>query len=109
MGSISPVYTLNNARIKEVQKWFSVNGDGTLRMNYSLNEDSVVVDLGGYRGQFTYDIYRRYKCNVHVFEPYLSYYKVIDGRFKSNEKIKVYDYGVSLALALHYEQDNPYH
>lgn len=82
-------------RLREVQKWFSVNGDGTLRMDYPLNEDSVVVDLGGYRGQFTYDIYRKYKCNVHVFEPYLSYYKVINGRFKSNEKIKVYDYGVS--------------
>lgn len=84
-----------NNQLTEVQKWFSVNGDQTLRLNYPLNEDSVVVDLGGYEGQFAYNIYQKYNCNVYVFEPFLSYYKSIDSRFKNNEKIRVYDYGVS--------------
>lgn len=79
----------------EVQKWFSDNGDQTLRLNYPLNEISVVVDLGGYEGEFAYNIYEKYKCNVYVFEPFLSYCKSIEDRFANNEKIKVYNYGVS--------------
>ena len=30
-------------------RWLADNGDYTKRLDYSLNSDSVVVDLGGYR------------------------------------------------------------
>ena len=29
-------------------RWLADNGDYTKRLDYSLNSDSVVVDLGGY-------------------------------------------------------------
>ena len=32
----------------DVDRWFGDNGDHTLRLDYPLNEDSVVLDLGGY-------------------------------------------------------------
>ena len=76
-------------------RWLADNGDYTLRLNYPLNSDSVVVDLGGYRGDFANNIHSKFNCNVYVFEPFKDFYNVIEGRFKSNEKIKVFNYGIS--------------
>ena len=52
-----------------VVPWFRDNGDKTLRLNYELNEKSVVIDLGGYEGQWAADIFCKYVCSIHVFEP----------------------------------------
>ena len=49
---------------KAIQRWFRDKGDQTLRLNYDLNEHSVVFDLGGYEGQWSADIFQRYQCNV---------------------------------------------
>ena len=49
--------------------WVRDNGDHTLRLDYDLNEDSIVFDVGGYRGDFTSAIFNKYNCNVYVFEP----------------------------------------
>ena len=35
--------------------------DDSLRVNYNLNEDSIVIDLGGYVGWFTDVINEKYK------------------------------------------------
>ena len=35
-----------------------------------LSPDSVVADLGGFRGQWTLRMYERYRCVFHVFEPH---------------------------------------
>ena len=34
----------------DVDRWFADRGDQTLRLDYDLNENSVVLDLGGYHG-----------------------------------------------------------
>lgn len=39
------------------------------RYDYQLNSDSVVIDAGGYQGQFAAEINRRYRCPVHIWEP----------------------------------------
>jgi len=76
-------------------RWLADNGDYTKRLDYSLNSDSVVVDLGGYRGDFANNIYSKFNCNVYVFEPFKEFYDVIAGRFNSNEKIRAFNYGIS--------------
>ena len=44
----------------EARRWFETNGDEKLRLNCpDLNESSVVVDLGGYIGDFVYDIHKK--------------------------------------------------
>ena len=40
-----------------------------LRYEYALTPESLVVDCGGYEGQFARTIHRRYGCRVWVFEP----------------------------------------
>lgn len=78
-----------------VKKWFSVDGDNTLRLNYSLNSDSLVFDLGGYEGEWSKKIYEKYKCYIYIFEPIPELYTNLLNKFKSFDKIKVFPFGVS--------------
>ncbi len=78
-----------------VRKWLGMNGDKTLRLDYDLNEDSIVIDGGGYVGQWASDIYDKYKCTVHVFEPVTKYYDMISKRFENNDKVHVHKVGLS--------------
>ena len=71
-------------------RWYADGGDLKLRYNYSLNSDSIVVDLGGYKGDFADIIHTKFNSNVYVFEPFKEFYNVIEERFNSNEKIRVF-------------------
>ena len=52
-----------------VRQWYIDGGDYELRFNYNLVEESIVLDLGGYQGQFASDLFSRYRCRIFVFEP----------------------------------------
>ena len=71
------------------------DGDNTFRLNYPLNENSIVFDIGGYKGDFTQNVWNKYKCNIYVFEPIKSFYEDIVNRFKNNPKVKVFNFGFS--------------
>lgn len=71
-----------------------INGDKTLRLNYALNKESLVFDLGGYEGQWSSDIFSKYQCNIWIFEPFQKYAQNIIKRFEQNEKIKVFEFGL---------------
>lgn len=75
---------------REYKRWILDGGDEK-RYLYDLDVNSVVIDLGGYKGQWASDIYSKYKCKVMIFEPVKSYAENIKKRFSSNEDIKVYD------------------
>ena len=76
-------------------RWFSENGDKTHRLNYSLNQDSIVFDLGGYEGQWACDIYCKYRPKIFVFEPSLGFYQNIKARFNPNDDVKIYPLGLA--------------
>jgi FkbM family methyltransferase len=75
--------------------WFRDEGDKTLRVDYDLLENSVVFDLGGYEGQWASDIFSRYRCLIHVFEPIEHFAEAIKQRFSRNSSIIVHDFGLS--------------
>ncbi|MEZ6033023.1 MAG: FkbM family methyltransferase [Planctomycetaceae bacterium] len=81
-------------RDRAMRRWRSDHGDETLRLNYSLNSASVVMDLGGYRGDWAQNIHERYGCTVHVFEPVQSFADGIVRRFDGNEAIHVHRCGL---------------
>jgi len=80
---------------RRCRPWFDIDGDSTLRLEYPLNENSVVLDLGGYKGQWASDIFSKYCCNVYVFEPVKAFYEAIDKRFLHNEKIRAFPFGLT--------------
>ena len=75
-------------------KWKKDKSDH-LRFDYDLNDYSLIFDVGGYHGDWTAKIFKKYNCNVYVFEPVKSFFEIINNRFKSNEKIKVFNFGLS--------------
>lgn len=82
--------------LKPVDKWFADKGDETLRLYYeNLNAESVVFDLGGYKGQWASDIFAKYCCQIHVFEPVPTFYEKITQRFQHNKSIKVHPFGLA--------------
>jgi FkbM family methyltransferase len=78
-----------------VETWERDHGDKTLRLSYDLTPDDTVWDVGGYEGQWASDIFAKYQPTIHVFEPVHSFAKSIKERFAKNEKVRVYQYGLS--------------
>ncbi|MBB2144105.1 FkbM family methyltransferase [Pedobacter sp. LMG 31464] len=74
-------------------KFCKANGE-ELRYAYDLNKNSIVFDVGGYEGEFTSDLFSRYESQFYIFEVYQPYTKQIKERFRLNDKIKVYDFGL---------------
>jgi len=54
-----------------------------------------VIDFGGYVGDWTAEIYRRYECRVHIFEPVPKFVSHLGGRFAGDPKITIYDFGIA--------------
>lgn len=86
---------LRDHPLREAKRWFGDRGDETLRLDYPLTSESFVVDLGGYVGQWAYQIYQRYGCRIHVFEPHPRFYEECKQRFSSIPNVTVHNYGLS--------------
>jgi FkbM family methyltransferase len=80
---------------QRVIPWFQNNGDKTHRLDYELDNNSIVWDLGGYEGQWAADIFCRYGCRVEIFEPVPDYVQKIQQRFANNLKVSVHPFGLA--------------
>lgn len=80
---------------RRVHPWRDINGDRTLRLDYELGPDSVVFDVGGFEGQWASDLFARYCCCIHLFEPVPEYFARIESRFRRNPNIRVYPFGLA--------------
>ena len=76
------------------RKWYEDNQEKTLRYVYSLDEKSVVMDVGGYEGDFAAEIFARYQSKIYVFEPVAYYIDYLNHRFMKNTSIKIMPYGL---------------
>lgn len=79
--------------VANVEKWVKIDGEFTHRLNYDLNADSVVFDVGGYIGDWAASIYCRYNCNILIFEPMFKYYNILKRRF-ANNKLRSFQIGL---------------
>ena len=75
---------------RELQRWCRENPAQEKRFEYPLSRDSIVIDLGGYDGQWASDIYSRYRCSVFVFEAVPAFAEKISHRFEGNSAIRVH-------------------
>lgn len=76
------------------EKWYADNKEKTLRYDYNLNEHSVVIDVGGYEGDFAAEMYSRYLCKIYVFEPVVRYVNYLTNRFQKNKSIAIIPAGL---------------
>lgn len=59
----------------------------SLRYEYDLNPDSIVIDAGAYRGTWAAEINARYGCAVHAFEPIPEFYAPLAEKCKGTRII----------------------
>jgi FkbM family methyltransferase len=79
---------------RNVRQWWADGGDARSRFDYDLGRNSLVLDLGGYEGQWASDIYARYRCRITVFEPVSAYAESIRARFRLNDDIDTCEFGL---------------
>jgi FkbM family methyltransferase len=78
-----------------IQKWFRDGGDHTHNITYDLNENSVVMDLGGYTGRWAQQMINKYNPNMYILEPIGEFYNVMVDKFRSNNKVRLMNVGAS--------------
>ena len=82
------------------EKWNADRGDDTLIIDYPLDENSQVIEMGGYHGLWTKRISQKFNCNILTVEPIPEFYNKMINEFdyylKNNrEKIKTENFGIS--------------
>jgi FkbM family methyltransferase len=70
------------------------NAEKDLMYKFDLNSDSFVVDLGGYHGDWSAEIAKRYNPNIVIVEAVPDFYNGIVERFKDNTKIATLNFAV---------------
>lgn len=76
------------------KKWYQDKQEEILRYNYTLSPDSIVMDVGGYEGDFAAEIFARYQSTIYVFEPVERYITYLKDRFKNNSSIIIIPEGL---------------
>lgn len=87
------LYVIKDKFTVALNRFYIENGD-KLRYEYELNSESIVFDIGGFKGDFADKIFERYKCNICIFEPVNAYFAIIKKKFKNNGKIKIFNLGL---------------
>ena len=94
-------YYFPNEKSKIVRKFRSTNGRQKLFEHDNINENSIVMEIGGYYGDFTAEIAARYNPYIYVFEPITAFFSIIEKRFEKNKKITLWKIGLNDFTALH--------
>ena len=81
---------------ERVRKWQESNSDERLRTRYAcLNAESIVLDLGGFHGDFSLLMNARYGALCHVFEVIPDLCSRIEAARADNPKIVVHPFGLA--------------
>lgn len=79
---------------KRVRAWTRDDGE-ELRLSYDLNENSLIMDVGGYEGKWAEEIHKRYGSKIFIFEPVSSFCADITKRLGHEPDIILFPFGLS--------------
>lgn len=82
-------------QVHVVSKWKVIGGDYNLRFDFPLNPSDTVIDAGGFQGEWTAGILRRYGCRVHVFEPVAAFARQLQTLFQGDARVQVHAVGLA--------------
>lgn len=87
-------FILNDTRKISFYKFLDDGYNDLLFKELMLDEDSIVFDVGGYKGTFTDEIQKINDCVIYNFEPVKKYYDIILEKQKHNSKVHCFNYGL---------------
>lgn len=77
-----------------IQSWREVDGDNTLALDWPINENSLVWEIGGYEGRWVAQMAEKFNPFIEIFEPQSWAVEKMRERFKENPKITIHPYGL---------------
>ena len=77
------------------KKWRRLSDAESLRFDYPLQSDSIVFDLGGYKGEWSEAISKLYSCRIFIFEPMKKYYDNILAKLGNKDSIEIFNFGLA--------------
>lgn len=78
----------------DAKNWFTEKGDETLALDWPLNDNSHVWEIGGYEGRWAQQIWDKFHCNITIFEPQLWAVDRLMKRFGGISEIDIRPYGL---------------
>ena len=94
LNHLLKIYILKDINAQALNRWKRDNKE-ILRYQYDLSSSSVVVDIGGYQGDFAAQIYAKYNCEVYLYEPIKEFYETCKERFYGNLKVNCFNYALT--------------
>lgn len=86
---------INTINEESNKLWFADNGNYTHAIDYPIDSESMVIDLGGYLGLWADVIIEKYNPYITLVEPIPEFYNKLTEKFKDNTKVTVLNYGIS--------------
>ena len=80
---------------QEINEWRESNGDQTYIFDHDLNTDSIVMDLGAFKGVWSEQLNNKIKCNIYLLEPVKQFYLELENKFNMFDNIRYRQVGVS--------------
>ncbi len=85
---------VGSAQESRVLPWVAAHGDETRRLDYKLDRDSIVYDIGGYIGEWAEAVDKHFGCHIEVFEPIKKYADLLADKFSRNKNIVIHNFGL---------------
>lgn len=77
-----------------VEEWREVRDFDTYALDWPLDETSIVLEVGGYKGRWARQIAERYNPYLYVFEPQAWAYAQCVERLRAFPRAQVFNYGL---------------
>jgi FkbM family methyltransferase len=78
-----------------LRRWIlRVAEDPDLLHDAAIDGSSIVLDVGGFTGDWSARIIEKYDPNIYLFEPNPACFPALKERFSGNPKVRCFDYGL---------------
>lgn len=81
-------------RRKVVDHWVACAIDPYYIYRADLDADSVIVDVGAYKGHVAQEIFDLYGGHIHAFEPAMNFHDEMVENFAGNDRLHAYPFGL---------------
>ena len=70
--------------------FYRAGGNNRLHDDLPLGKDDLVIDAGGYQGEWTAEMLTRYGCHSELFEPVPAFAEQCRVRYQHNSRVRVH-------------------
>ncbi len=74
--------------------WKEAGGDVTFALDWKIDQESLVWEIGGFEGRWAAQMVEKYDCYVDIFEPQGWAVERLRWKFRANEKMTINPFGL---------------